>query len=150
MTDHRSRAEALLADLEDNSVGPHLSKVPAPAVVGTTATTHAILALIEVIEASTSPLSLDDARAALGIGSPPDEPYHFTAYEEIRQERQRQYAQGWSFEHDTDEGVGHLKALIVDYLSGAAGGHKSQREQLIIVAALAVAGVDVIDGKPSV
>ncbi|AYD87407.1 hypothetical protein SEA_VALENTINIPUFF_33 [Microbacterium phage ValentiniPuff] len=150
MSEHRSRAEALLADLEDNSVGPHLSKVPAPAVVGTTATTHAILALIEVIEESTSPLSLDDARAALGIGSPPDEPYHFTVYEEIRQARQKQYAEGWSFEHDQEHGLQHIDQLIEDYQSRKLGEHKTTRETFVIVAALAVAGIDLIDGKPSV
>lgn len=155
MTDHRKLAEQILA-------GPSYRHPESPEAAADMAAAgaHATLALLEAIESLMSTVDVSPAATfedagrqilARGIGSPEGEPYHFTVYEEIRQERQAQYAQGWSFEHDRKHGMAHLYEQINSWLLKPGDHpHYSERERLIVVAALAVAAVDQIDGKPSV
>ena len=69
---------------------------------------------------------------------------------DVAVERITQPDHGWTMTHDDEHGYGHLIRLAKDrleraYTMGDMGADEQARVQLVKAAALAVAGIDVID-----
>lgn len=82
----------------------------------------------------------------------PDEGPSVVYADEIAAERQRQIAQGYTPAHDDEHGWRHLVTQIgyrVQSRLWGALGDADAREELVVMAALAVAGIEVIDRKKS-
>lgn len=127
MTDHRMLANQLLADGFNDAAG-----------------VHALLAIAEILD--TLP-----ARMLGQMDPTPVTATDLTVFDEIRMERAAQVAQSWTFEHDQQHGIDHLYRLINSYLFKPGDHpHRDERDRLIVVAALAVAAIDLLDGEASV
>jgi len=148
MTDHKAEAEDRLLEAME-----HPDRINALHRLYAQASIHSMLHLAEVVEALGG--SVDVVEAATFAGRSPVIPTVPVdrAVQDVAWERQKQVSQGWSAEHDLQNGPGHLAGLAMGYLTGvpavgqAVFSHKTERQRLVIAAALLVAAVEVIDRR---